>query len=148
MGLLAECAIFQRELLSLEEPILVRGAIVEGKVYAEGDVTFGPGLTDAYLMEEMNAKFPRIILLEDTYINGKESCTADGRKGIDFLVKRDFDAYYIVNYCKMFCDMDVAKKQEKAVRKYIHNILSKEKDSSVREKILYLEHGINEYSGE
>lgn len=50
--LLFTCKVVQWELTNLETPILLRGGIVKGKLYSDGNIIFGPGLTKAYLLEE------------------------------------------------------------------------------------------------
>ena len=61
--LISACATFQLKLLAIQEPVLVRGAIVKGNIYVDKDkdITFGPGLSNAYMLEEHSAKNPRII---------------------------------------------------------------------------------------
>lgn len=145
LGLVAQCAVFQSKLLKLDEPVLIRGAITEGELYAKDDITFGPGLTDAYLLEEKNSKFPRIILLGETVIKAKEKCLPKAREGIDKLLYYDFDAYYSIDYCRMFCSLDTDKNQGIILKEYIYNVLNKEKDSSVREKYLYLEKRLTDF---
>lgn len=54
--------LFQVSLAELADPVILRGGIVRGNLYAKGDITFGSGLTAAYLLEEKSAKFPRIIM--------------------------------------------------------------------------------------
>ena len=61
-GLISTCDYLQVRLLRRKTPILLRGAIIKGKIYAKEDITFGPGVSKAYLMEEKTAKYPRIIL--------------------------------------------------------------------------------------
>lgn len=62
--LITTCTWFQVKMIQLQEPVLLRGGIVYGDMLALGDVTYGPGLTNAYLMEDIIAKYPRIILEE------------------------------------------------------------------------------------
>ena len=59
--LIMACSIFQANLLKREVPVLVRGAIVVGDIYAKEDTTFGPGMTKAYLLEENSAKYQEEI---------------------------------------------------------------------------------------
>ena len=81
--LLVSCSIFQYKLIQLSSPVLLRGAIVLGDIYAEGDITFGPGMTQTYLMEENNAKYPRIILTKETLNYGKKNIVQVTEKHID-----------------------------------------------------------------
>ena len=56
------CIDFQNRMIELDPPILLRGAIAKGELYSSGDILFGPGFVNAYLMEEHNANVPRIII--------------------------------------------------------------------------------------
>jgi hypothetical protein len=79
LSIIAVCQAFQSELLELDAPVILRGAIVRGDIYQNGDITFGPGLIDAYLLEENEVKYPRIIIKEDVLNDVIESI--DDRTG-------------------------------------------------------------------
>ena len=141
-ALIGLCAYLQVRLWRLESPILVRGGIVQGDIYANGDITFGTGLTNAYLLEERNAKVPRIIITKET-IN---SCTSDdAAKGyMQGLLVRDCDAFYYVDSFAMLYVW--GQKDNSYIRfcKYVQKVLNSTTDDSVREKYLYLESKINQ----
>lgn len=59
--LMSYCVAFQCDLL-LATGLLLRGGITSGDMYVQDDIIFGPALTEAYLLEEKNAKVPRIII--------------------------------------------------------------------------------------
>lgn len=136
------CAYLQVRLWRLERPILVRGGIVQGNIYANGDVTFGTGLTNAYLLEERNAKVPRIIITKETI----DSCTADpsSKAYMEMLLIRDYDAFYFIDSFAMLYVW--GQKDESYIRfcDHIQKILNSTTDDSVREKYLYLESKINQ----
>ena len=65
LSIVAVCQAFQGELLGLVCPVILRGAVVHGDIYQDGDITFGSGLVDAYSLEENEARYPRIIIKHD-----------------------------------------------------------------------------------
>lgn len=148
LSMLISCVAFQFNLLALSEPVLLRGAVVRGQLYAMDDVMFGPGLTQAYLMEECNAKFPRIILTNEVLEYVRQDNPSNKRllKGLNRgLVFRDTDAFYTLNFVRAFVAWDKEKKVYKNVRRRITEILNSTMDESVREKYLYLEKKIADY---
>lgn len=133
--LVAVCINIQNILLKQEEPILVRGAISRGDIYAEGDITFGPALTQAYLMEEKNARYPRIIITKQLIDQGIEGLPANVVKDLyDGLLFRDDDSFYSVNFLAIINDESLHK-----LRESVSKMLDSTTDSSIREKYLYLD---------
>lgn len=133
--LVAVCITMQDRLLRLEEPIFVRGAITKGSIYANGDITFGPALTQAYLMEEKNAKYPRIIITKQLIDQGIKDLPANVVKDLyDGLLFRDDDSFYSVNFLAIINDESLHK-----LRESVSKILDSTTDSSIREKYLYLD---------
>ena len=142
LNILISCLAFQFSLLDLSEPILLRGAIVRGKLYAADDILFGPGLTQAYLMEEYNAKYPRIIITNDVLDHARQDNASDDTllKGIDTQITfRDFDAFYTLNFVQALEVWDKDKKIYNRLTKRISYVLDSTMDESIREKYLYLE---------
>lgn len=134
--MIATCIMLQYELFNNASPIFLRGAIVRGHLYAEDDVIFGPGLTRAYLLEENNAKYPRIILTRETL----KCMENDNDVNVSILaasIFRDDDAFYTVNCFKMLLDGDKAIYEK--VKHTIEHSLDTTIDSSIRDKYLYLE---------
>ena len=121
--LISCCAGFQADLLSLETPILIRGGIVVGDIYAEGDTIFGPGLTEAYLLEEMNAKYPRIILTRNVVDQGNANSELLARETEYNLVNKDFDGFYVVNslgFLELYNEGDIYMQK---LKKYVDDVL-------------------------
>lgn len=142
LWLIMSCMEFQYELYQNEMPIFLRGAIVRGNLYVEKDTMFGPGLTTAYLMEENNVKYPRIILtkeLLEIIVRNDEKSDSD----IDYvsllksMVFRDDDAFYAVDNAKLL--MSGNKVIREKVKRRIKYMLDTTIDNSIREKYLYLE---------
>ncbi|MCX4340481.1 MAG: hypothetical protein OSJ72_12655 [Lachnospiraceae bacterium] len=138
--MIMSCMNFQYELYQNNIPIFLRGAIVRGHIYVEKDIVFGPGLTQAYLMEENNAKYPRIILTKETLEFIDKECEKDNIEYASILktiVFRDDDAFYAVNSIRMLMDGNHAIREN--VENRITQMLDTTIDSSVRGKYLYLE---------
>lgn len=140
--ILASCVEIQYDLLNCETPIFLRGAITRGDIYAEKDVTFGPGLTEAYLMEANNAKYPRIILTKEMlkYI---ECNNYEEEYVLKTIVFRDFDAFYAVNYFKLIYSNKVTFG---SILDKINYVLDTTTDNSIREKYLYIERKLRQGS--
>lgn len=81
--------------------VLVRGAIVLGRVYEEGQVIFGPGLIDAYENESKAAKYPRVLVTDDIYERSRSIEYVVGGRApmrLEERIRRDFDGLYHVNW--------------------------------------------------
>ena len=138
--IIESCMMFQYDLHQNDIPIFLRGAIVRGKLYAKDDIMFGPGLTQAYLLEENNAKYPRIILTGETLQfadNKSENSNINYTSILRGLVVRDDDAFYAVDCTKLLLSGDQTILEN--VQKRIDQMLDTTVDSSIREKYLYLE---------
>lgn len=140
--LIMACSIFQAKLLKREVPVLVRGAIVIGDIYAKDDTTFGPGMTKAYLLEENSAKYPRIIMTKETVLQG--AMNASTQVMIERLrecVECDFDDYFItmpLDCLLLLQPTDEGKDRCDKLMNHIGDVLSSSTNSSVREKYIYL----------
>ena len=137
-ALIHTCAYFQVRMLRFSPPVLIRGAIVKGKIYSEGDVLFGQGLIDAYLIQENYVKYPRVILpmeLIDTLSDSQ--CIKD--LFVIGLLFKDYDYVYCIDYLKMFYGFSHPKGTDKELALHISIMLNKCFDESVREKYLYLQ---------
>ncbi len=135
--LISLCAYFQVRLWRLEHPILVRGGIVKGDIYTNDDIMFGTGLTNAYLLEEKNAKVPRIIITKET----ADTCISNEPEKLymQTLLLKDFDGFYCVDSFVMFYVW--GQKDESYIKfcNHIQHILDSTTDESIRNKYLYLE---------
>lgn len=140
-GIVATCDYFQVRMMRLDEPILTRGAIVRGNIYATGDVTFGPGVSNAYLLEEKTAKYPRIILTKST-IDEWESGDSEGYNYVKLYTYRDSDAFYVVDSLYLFYGLDHDCPAWKTFVKYVQDKLNTEVDVSIRKKYLYIEKNV------
>lgn len=142
------CTTFQRNLLVLEPCVFVRGGITYGDMYAKDDVMFGPALTEAYMLEEMNAKVPRIIMCKSTLDYGKSGMDELTQKRLNNIIFRDDDAFYTLDYFKLFHKFPPRKKTIKRVNTTISNWLDTTTNESIRQKYLYVEKHFRKYRGE
>lgn len=139
--IIMSCMQMQFDLLKCATPILLRGAIIRGEIYGEKDVTFGPGLSNAYLMEENNAKYPRIILTREMLSN--TFCDDSERENILYsTIYKDFDAFYAVNYFGLISTADKALYNN--ILSTVNHVLDTTTDNSIREKYLYFEQKLRE----
>lgn len=141
--LLYTCNMIQWELANFNPPILLRGGIAKGKLYSDGDIIFGPGLTKAYLLEEQNAKVPRIITTNDILLPYRTQQSNYGEKTIDRFLFRDSDDFYVIDYFAFINFFRQELHLKERLVKYAESILNLETDTSIREKYLYLLYNIN-----
>ena len=136
--LLFICIDFQVRMIERNPPILLRGAITKGKLLSEGDLLYGPGFVDAYLMEENNAAVPRIIInkcIVDDYIARFSTNHIPSN-----ILMKDYDAFYCTNYISFYGMTDRTKiAKYDVLYRHIQDILSSTTDDSIRNKYLYLE---------
>lgn len=144
MYLIFACSLIQWELANLETPIFLRGSIVKGKLFSDGNIIFGPGLTKAYLLEEQNARVPRIIMTNDILLPLRTVETQYGETSIDHLLFKDYDAFYVVDYFSRINFYRPELNLKARLLRYAESVLDSETDLSVREKYLYIINNINE----
>ena len=129
--LIFTCTNIQWELLNLKVPIFVRGGIVKGDIYAEDDIIFGEGIINSYLLEEYNAKYPRIIMTSDIL-------KPLDNKDLDGLVFRDFDGYYVADYFSRVLNYKKEIGLYEKIMTFSNNIIETITDVSLREKYNYV----------
>lgn len=94
--LIVSCLLLQQFFIKAKRPILLRGGISKGEFYHFKEITFGPALVDAYLLEKNKSIYPRIVI--DEALQVPELCTGkdnfarvccsvdqDGQQYIDYL---------------------------------------------------------------
>ena len=150
--LIAYCTTLQYDLLRGKK-LLLRGGITSGDMYVKDDVIFGPALTEAYLLEERNAKVPRVIIRKKTIDEGISGIDKDMIDVLWRCLLRDDDAFYTLDYFQFLYiirDNNEQDKQDKiedlkAVKALIADYLDTTIDDSIRQKYLYVEKNINRY---
>jgi hypothetical protein len=81
--------------LAVTEDVLIRGGVCLGQIVASDDVTFGPGLVKAYLLESEFAVYPRIVVDRDLAF----SLLEDDPDGLaDRFLRRGDDGAYFIDY--------------------------------------------------
>ena len=90
-ALVQTCRYFQSDLLCRDSPVLVRGAVTKGLLYADDHLIFGQGFVDAYLQEETNAIYPRIIVLDSVLDVAKQSMDEDLIPVLNVFIYHDSD---------------------------------------------------------
>jgi hypothetical protein len=83
--------------------ILVRGAIVRGKLIHEEQKVFGPALIEAYTLESKAALYPRIILDRELVeaAGGARASHHDSEDEVSYvrsLLEKDSDGMYYIDY--------------------------------------------------
>lgn len=144
-SLLSFCIVFQYDLLVLPQHIFVRGGIAFGDMFIENDIVFGPALTQAYLLEERNAKVPRIIILKETLDHGKMRADKDTARRIEQWTFRDDDAFYTLNYFALLYLRGNNEKIIEQLNAVVSDYLDTTIDESIRQKYLYVEKNMRKY---
>lgn len=132
------CNYIQTELFHvLEKPVLLRGAITKGEIYNKGSIVCGKALVNAYLAEENNSIFPRIILSEEVLESG--NACVDERD--IFLINKDKDEYYYIDSLRYECDYEEIIEK---LYQLTHDNLIGYNNMKVREKYLWLNEKLDE----
>lgn len=139
------CYYLQCELLSLENPVYLRGAIDIGDLYFDERLVFGKGLIDAYLAQEHYAIYPRIIFTEKVKEDQLLSFGEENSK-----VLKDDDSYYYIDYIRHYISATTtdelhADSKYQKFKKSISNNLYHYSDPRIREKYLWLEKQLDTY---
>ena len=90
--------------------IFIRGGVTIGPAYHNEYNAFGPAMNDAYELESKKAKFPRIILTEQTLVNGIAASKSHQNSFdialLNSIVARDTDGFYYLDYLRQFQELD------------------------------------------
>ncbi len=156
VALTEACLQMQIKLANHDDPIMVRGGISRGNLYRDGNVIFGPGLTNAYILEKSLAKYPRIVFLDETRQSALDDMDIMYLFDYNHMFYRtDDDMLNYLYYMNTFAYVHSLKElsHEKITdfniryfeRLYLHTKreLCKGKDPTIREKYLWLLKEIN-----
>lgn len=83
----SNCMLLQHALWLRGMQVWIRGGITIGNLYCGQSEVFGPALVEAYMLESTVAKYPRIVMTEQTYKQG--IANSDSKEDIDFIFKTD-----------------------------------------------------------
>ena len=83
----SNCMLLQHALWSKGIQVWIRGGIAIGGLYCGQSEVFGPALVEAYMLESTMAKYPRIIMTEQTYQQGIEN--TNDKMDIPFIFQTD-----------------------------------------------------------
>lgn len=136
-ALIAICDYLLVRLLRLKKPMLSRGAIVKGQIYHEDDILFGPGFVKAYLLEEKEAIYPRIIIDEEALAE-YESTDYVGQDYIDRFVISDFDGKIISDYLYLFYGLNHTQESWRRFACGVYAALNNETNERIRQKYQYI----------
>ena len=145
-GLIMTCAYYQAYMLALPERVLLRGGIARGNLYYDGNIIFGQGLIDAYLLESENARVPRVIfpqILFSQFQNGDTEIKGLSKN----LLRLEVDQYYSLDYFLALCVLTIHNHPNivEEIYTYVQQTLSTTTGQSIREKFLYLKDRIEPY---
>lgn len=146
-ALLQICTQLQISLANRDDPILLRDGIAKGSLYYEDYIIFGQGLTQAYLLENNLAKYPRVIFTGDTLDAGRNVSKymypeLEGKLQ-NFI--EDEDGLYVVDYFPINYPgklNEIKAYSDKLIHK-CEAMLNSLTDASLREKYLWLRKQIN-----
>lgn len=116
--------------LLLNEGLLCRGGVAVNKHFSNGSFTFSAGLIEAYRVESKNARYPRVVISPDVM----DLLFPDRAALPTFLVEED-DGLFFIDYIGF--DLRKRRQLTSSIGEIVSNLL-KNKDSSVREKGLWL----------
>jgi hypothetical protein len=129
LGFATHVAEYQR--LLLDEELLCRGGIAVNKHFSNNSFTFSAGLIDAYGVESIAARYPRVVISPDLLA----LVYPDGIGKPTFLIEED-DGLWFIDYIGL-----TSKTRSRTLSRSIESIvknLAESDSSSVREKGLWL----------
>ena len=90
--------------------IFIRGGVSIGQAYHNEYNAFGPAMNDAYELESKKAKFPRIILTEQTLVDGIAASKSHQNSFdialLNSIVTQDTDGFYYLDYLRQCQELD------------------------------------------
>jgi len=128
----SNCMLLQHALWAKGLQVWMRGAITIGNLYCAQAEVFGPALVEAYMLESTVAKYPRIIMTEETYKQG--IANSDSKEDIGFIIKTENDLR-MVECLKYFRRYEIEYRQLiESVEKNIQEIT----ETRVQEKYVWI----------
>lgn len=130
----SNCMLLQHVLWSHGLQVWVRGGIAIGDLYCGQNEVFGPALVEAYTIESKIAKYPRIVMTEQTYNQG--IANMGEKTDIPFIFQTD-NALRMVEALKYFKIYEQAfNRLIESVERNIHEVT----EPRVLEKYEWIKH--------
>lgn len=133
------CWFIQYMLYELEEPVLLRGAIAKGDIYQNGEIMFGKGMVNAYLMQEYCSSYPRIILQDELLVGKKDISFIWDKKSRYILAD---DGYYYIDCLYEYLDLPdktFRKQNQDKISNYIEKTINENSSNeSIIKKMIWL----------
>ena len=134
----SNCMLLQHALWIKGLQVWIRGAITIGDLYCGQGEVFGPALVDAYILESTDAKYPRIVMTEETYRQG--IANSNRKEDIGFIFKTD-NELRMVECLRFFSGYKLAFRQLiESVEKNIREIT----EPRVQEKYVWIKKNYSE----
>lgn len=129
----------------LAENIFVRGGVSYGEMYHKNNICFGPAMIRAYLMEEKEAIYPRIIIdknaIEADIMRPGECNTAEEEADyIRGLLNKDNEGIYYLNFLSQsneFNDFETYETFIYKIRSYLISHYATNYPPKVKEKYIW-----------
>ncbi len=136
-GLILYCSRLQGYLLTgYKEPIMCRGGIALGELYADGEILFGKGLVKAYIFESQSAVYPRIVIP----MNLVDECQDDT---LDYHINEIVEiegGFYTIDYIGELVNSNIATPEIiDKITVFLNTGLTTFDDLKIKEKYLYFD---------
>lgn len=141
----------------INDKMLIRGGITEGKMYCKnGDrFAFGEAMNEAYKLESKTAVTPRVIVFEELFNAYLPNASEDEKLIIDELLRKEkADGYLFVDYLNFLLNVrqegDDPNESKRKHTETIEEVINKGLDDpreGVRNKYIWLNKYYNEITG-
>lgn len=144
-ALLYTCQKLQVNLLCQETPVLLRGGISKGSLFVQDDIIYGESLTNAYIIENSVAIYPRIVFEKSLLDEGIKNCkkispTINKLNSLFYL--RESDELFFINFMpfSLFADINTTFDFVDNILKGCQEYINSDYDLSIRSKYMWLKH--------
>lgn len=129
---------------------VARGAITVGKLYHDEKVIFGPGINDAYMLENKCAIYPRVIVqkevVEKMLLQNHLNEVEEERRWYNKLLKEDEDGLLFIDFLTpnhQFDDFEAYSWLLGQTKKIIQEGMNSDNGESVKQKYTWLKNYFN-----
>lgn len=141
VALMHVCYLLQQHLASLEYPIFLRGGITKGPLCFDDTIVFGNALTQAYLLENNIAVYPRIIFTGNILDEGRKNAKYlfPEIDGLGVMYKKDKDELFYIDYFgRGIHDVDNYKQYYDNILSFCETVLDSETNQRIRDKYIWI----------